>query len=224
MARQPLLRVILCCADSLDGSSNEKEFRQYEKWTAEEEHIFFLKLSTVSSLSLLDGFRSIAHHLPNKNRDQVILYTVCVSRLYHFWRLKIVFSPECTIIIFSLSCMLQVKWYFYRLKGQFQKHNPDRDVEDLSQKETFQAMSLMWSEVSSTACCGTCISIPMRLLATILCLIPYSTVNHGTASQIAKISNVCCSGAVEFGRSRCPKGADSTIPPEEHATSRLCSR
>ena len=51
--------------------------------------------------------------------------------------------------------MLQVKWYFYRLKGQFQKHNPDRDIEDLTQKETFQAMSFMWSEVSSTTCCAS---------------------------------------------------------------------
>ena len=81
LARQPVLKAVMCCADSLDGSSNEKEFRQYEKWTAEEEHIFFLKLSTVSSLSLLDGFKSISRHLPNKNRDQVMLYNVCVYRL-----------------------------------------------------------------------------------------------------------------------------------------------
>lgn len=154
MARQPVLKAIMHCADSLDGSSNEKEFRPYEKWTAEEEHIFFLKLSTVSSLSLLDAFRSIAHHLPNKNRDQVMLFTVSFCRLKHFWQLSIVFSPECTTAAFLLSCMLQVKWYFYRLKGQFQKHNPDRDVEDLSQKETFQAMSFMWSQVGSTACCA----------------------------------------------------------------------
>lgn len=101
MARQPVLKAIMCYTDSLDGSSNEKEFRQYEKWTAEEEHIFFLKVSTVSSLSLLDGFSSIAHHLPNKNRDQVILYTVCTSRLCHFWRLTvIVFSPECRVATF----------------------------------------------------------------------------------------------------------------------------
>lgn len=71
MACQWVLKGVVCCTDSLDDSSNEKEFRQYEKWTAEEEHIFFLKLSTVTSLSLLDGFSAIAHHLPEKNRDQV---------------------------------------------------------------------------------------------------------------------------------------------------------
>lgn len=66
-----IAKVGICGADSLDGSSNEKELRQYEKWSAEEEHIFFLKLSTLSKLSLLDGFISIAQHLPKKNRDQV---------------------------------------------------------------------------------------------------------------------------------------------------------
>lgn len=72
MTCQWVLKPIVCCTDSLDGSSNEQELRQYDKWSAEEEHIFFLKLSTVCNLSLLEGFKSIAHHLPNKNRDQVI--------------------------------------------------------------------------------------------------------------------------------------------------------
>lgn len=84
IAWQPILKAIICCTDSLDGSSNEKEFRQYEKWTAEEEHIFFLKLPTVSNLSLLDSFRSIAHHLPNKNRDQVMSHKVSVLAVLFF--------------------------------------------------------------------------------------------------------------------------------------------
>lgn len=150
----------MCCTDSLDGSSNEKELRQYEKWTAEEEHIFFLKLSTVSSLSLLDGFSAIAHHLPDKKRDQVNMYWLSM-----YLQAASLFKAEQRLepllkVCCALTAMhtLQVKWYFYRLKGQFQKHNPSRDVEDLSQKELFQAMSFMWSEVSCTLCC-VCASV-----------------------------------------------------------------
>lgn len=80
--------------------------------------------------------------------------------------------------------MLQVKWYFYRLKGQFQKHNPDRDVDDLSQKETFQAMTFMWSEVSSTAVYlyqhTDMIACSYTVLTTLL------NSKHETASRIAK--------------------------------------
>ena len=59
-------------ADSLDGSSNERGICQYEKWSPEEEQIFFLKLPTVCTMNLAECFKCIAQHLPNKQRDQVI--------------------------------------------------------------------------------------------------------------------------------------------------------
>ncbi|KAL0024470.1 hypothetical protein WJX77_007331 [Trebouxia sp. C0004] len=102
--------------DSLNGSSNESEktLRQYDKWSVEEEQIFFLKLHTSSALSLLECFRCIAELLPNKDHNQV-------------------------------------RNYYYKLKAQFQKHNPARDVDDLTQREMFQAMNSMWSLWSQNA-------------------------------------------------------------------------
>ena len=48
-----------------------KPSRQYDKWSAEEEQIFFLKLQTVSNLELTEGLRCIAQHLPSKSSSQV---------------------------------------------------------------------------------------------------------------------------------------------------------
>jgi len=45
--------------------------RQYDRWSVEEEQIFFLKLHTSSALSLLVCFRCIAELLPNKDYNQV---------------------------------------------------------------------------------------------------------------------------------------------------------
>ena len=44
--------------------------------------------------------------------------------------------------------LLQVRDYYYRLKAQFQKHNPSRDVNTLMQKELIHAMTSMWAAVS----------------------------------------------------------------------------
>ena len=62
---------LLLTSESLDGSSNENQLRQYDKWSVEEEQIFFLKLRAVTTLKLLECFKCIAQHLPNKDRDQV---------------------------------------------------------------------------------------------------------------------------------------------------------
>ncbi|KAA6428283.1 MAG: hypothetical protein FRX49_01879 [Trebouxia sp. A1-2] len=102
--------------DSLNGSptENKRPLRQYDRWSVEEEQIFFLKLHTSSALSLLVCFRCIAELLPNKDYNQV-------------------------------------RNYYYKLKAQFQKHNPARDVDDLTQREMFQAMNSMWSLWSQNA-------------------------------------------------------------------------
>lgn len=47
--------------------------------------------------------------------------------------------------------MLQVKDYYYRLRSQFQKLDSDKDVDCLTHKEVFQAMSHMWIRVSDLA-------------------------------------------------------------------------
>lgn len=64
-----------------DDKPQQKPSRQYAKWSAEEEQIFFLKLQTVSSLELTEGLRSIAQHLPSKSSSQVIApTTVCTHK------------------------------------------------------------------------------------------------------------------------------------------------
>ncbi len=52
--------------------------------------------------------------------------------------------------------MLQVRNYYYKLKAQFQKHNPARDMDDLTQREMFQAMNSMWSLVSAILSPNSC--------------------------------------------------------------------
>ena len=72
--------------------------------------------------------------------------------------------------------MLQVRNYYYKLKAQFQKHNPDRDLDDLTQKEMFQAMNRMWSAVSLQASpCLLCCSSPDPAIAAPLCTYPLPT-------------------------------------------------
>lgn len=127
MAWQWVLKAVVCCSDSLDGSSNEKEFRQYEKWTAEEEHIFFLKLSTVTSLSLLDGFSAIAHHLPEKNRDQVNMSVCsCACRLRRCSRLSRVSSPQCKVAAPSLHAHTAGQVVLLQAEGTIPETQPQQ--------------------------------------------------------------------------------------------------
>lgn len=87
------------------------------------------------------------------------------------------------------SCTVQVKGYFYRLKGQLQKHNPGRDIDELTQKEIFQAMGFMWSTVSSTCLLHVCVTKLTLLLAAFLhhdtdgCLDATPCLDKGDASQ-----------------------------------------
>ena len=59
-----------------EDKPHPKPSRQYDKWSAEEEQIFFLKLPTVSSLELTEGLRCIAQHLPSKSSSQVLYFTM----------------------------------------------------------------------------------------------------------------------------------------------------